>query len=89
MTEKDKDEHLYSLFRCIEGHKSDEYMRKWLGFFMIVHRQAILAKAGLYLKLKKLKLDTWPEGVKSRRCRDILTVFTLSALISKHTLVHL
>ena len=53
MSEQDKDEHLYSLFRRIEGHKSDEYMRKWLGFFMIVHRQAILAKVGWYLKLKK------------------------------------
>ena len=38
MTEKDKDEHLYSLFICIQGHKSDEYMRKWLEFLTIVHR---------------------------------------------------
>ena len=84
-----QDKHLYSLFGRIEGYKSDEYMRKWLSFYMLVHRQAILAKAGQYLKLKKLKLDTWAEGVKTWRRGDILSVFTLSVLIGKHTMVHL
>ena len=31
------DQHLYELFGCLEGHKSYEYMCKWLGFFCIVH----------------------------------------------------
>ena len=64
-------------------------MHKWLSFFTIVHKQTLQAKAGQYLKLKKLKLDTWAEGVKLGRRADILSVFTLSALISKHTLAHL
>ena len=89
MSEWDKDEHLYSLFGRIEGHKLDEYLQKWLGSFTIVHRQSILAKAGWYLKLKHLKLDTWAESVKSCKCGDILSMFTLSALISKHTMGHL
>ena len=41
------------------------------------------------MNLKKLKLDTWAEGVKIGRRADILSIFALSALISKHTLVHL
>ena len=64
-------------------------MHKWLSFFIIVHKQTLQAKAGRYLKLKKLKLDTWAEGVKLGRIADILSVFALSALISKHTLIHL
>ena len=49
----------------------------------------ILAKAGQYLNFKNLKLDTWAESVKSHKCDHILSVFTLSALLSKHTMVHL
>ena len=64
-------------------------MGKWLSFFIIVHKQTLQAKAGQYSKLKKLKLDTWAEGVKLGRRADILSVFALSALISKHTLIHL
>ena len=47
------------------------------------------AKAGQYLNLKKLKLDTWADRVKIGRRADILTIFALSALIGKHTLIHL
>ena len=54
-----------------------------------MHKQTLQAKAGQYLKLKKLKLNTWAEGVKLGRRADILSVFALSVLISKHTLVHL
>ena len=64
-------------------------MCKWLSFFITVHKQTLQAKAGQYLKLKKLKLDTWAEGVKLGRRADILSVFALSALMSKHTLIHL
>ena len=51
------DQHLYELFGCLEGYKSYEYMRKWLGFFSIVHRQAIISKAGRYMELKKLSIE--------------------------------
>ena len=34
-------------------------------------------------------MDTWAEGVKIGWRADILSIFTLSALIGKHTLVHL
>ena len=61
---------------------SHEYMHKWLSFFIILHKQTLQAKAGRYLKLKKLKLDTWADGVKLGRRAGILSVFTLSALIS-------
>ena len=88
-SDKEKDEHIYALFGRVSKHKSDEYMRKWLSFFIILHKQTLQAKAGQYLKLKKLKLDTWADGVKIERRADILSVFTLSALISKHTLNHL
>ena len=37
MTDCERDQHLYTLFGCIEGYKSDEYMRKWLGYFSIMH----------------------------------------------------
>ena len=89
MSDKEKDEHIYVLYGRVSKYKSDEYMHKWLSFFTIVHKQTLQAKAGRYLKLKKLKLDTWAEGVKLGRRADILSVFVLSALISKHTLVHL
>ena len=39
--------------------------------------------------MKKLKSDTWADGVKLGRRAYILSVFALSALISKHTLIHL
>ena len=39
--------------------------------------------------MKKLKLDTWADGIKLGRRADIFSVFVLSALISKHTLIHL
>ena len=71
----------------IEGHKSDEYMRKWLGIFSIVHRQAIVSKAGQYMKLKKIKIDQWADGLKNYQWGDILLLFTLFALISCHALV--
>ena len=34
-------------------------------------------------------MDTWADGVKMGQRADILTIFTLSALIGKHTLIHL
>ena len=34
-------------------------------------------------------MDTWADGVKIGRRADILTIFALSALIGKHTLIHL
>ena len=58
-------------------------------FFIIIHKQTLQAKARQYLNLKKLKLDTWADGVKIGLWADILTIFTLSALIGKHTLIHL
>ena len=89
MSDKEKDEHIYALYGRVSKHKLDEYMCKWLSFFIIVHKQTLQAKAGRYLKFKKLKLDIWADGVKLGRRADILSVFTLSALISKHTLIHL
>ena len=83
------DQHLYELFRCLEGHKSHEYMRKWLGFFCIVHRQAIMSKAGRYMELKKLSIEEWSQSVKLNRRGDILSLFTLCALTSRHAMVHL
>ena len=64
MTEKEKDGHIYMLFGKISKYKSEEYMRKWLSFFIIIHKQMLKAKARQYLNLKKLKLDTWADGVK-------------------------
>ena len=89
MSDKEKDEHIYALYGRVSKYKSDEYMCKWLSFFIIMHKQTLQAKAGRYLKLKKLKLDTWAEGVKLGRRADILSVCALSTLISKHTLIHL
>ena len=88
MSDKEKDEHIYALYGRVSKYKSNECMHKWLSFFIIVHKPILQAKAGRYLKLKKLKLDTWAEGVKLGRRADILSVLTLSALISKHTLIH-
>ena len=41
------------------------------------------------MNLKKLKLDTWAKGVKIGWREDILSIFALSALINKHTLIYL
>ena len=46
MTEKEKDGHIYMLFGKLSKYKSEEYMRKWLSFFIIVHKQTLKAKAG-------------------------------------------
>ena len=89
MTEKEKDGHIYMLFGKISKYKSEEYMQKWLSFFIIIHKQTLKAKARRYLNLKKLKLDTWADRVKIGRRVDILTILALSALIGKHTLIHL
>ena len=83
------DQHLYELFGCLEGYKSHKYMCKWLGFFSIVHRQAILSKAGRYMELKKLTIENWAQSVKLNRQGDILSLFTLCALTSCHAIVHL
>ena len=45
MTEKEKDGHIYTLFGNISKYKSEEYMRKWLSFFIIIHKQMLKAKA--------------------------------------------
>ena len=45
MTEKEKDGHIYTLFGKLSKYKSEEYMRKWLSFFIIVHKQTLKAKA--------------------------------------------
>ena len=83
------DQHLYELFGHLEGYKSHEYMRKWLGFFSIVHQQAIISKAGRYMELKKLSIEDWVQSVKLNRRGDILSLFTLCALTSHHAIVHL
>ena len=83
------DQHLYELFGHLEGYKSHEYMRKWLGFFSIVHRQAIISKAGRYMELKKPSIEDWALSVKLNRQGDILSLFTLCALTSRHAIVHL
>ena len=83
------DQHLYELFGCLEGHKSYKYMRKWLGFFCIVHRQSIMSKASKYMALKKLSIEEWSQSVKSNRGGDILSLFTLCAFTSRHAMVHL
>ena len=54
-----------------------------------MHKQTLQAKAGRYLNLKKLKFETWADAVKSGCRADILSVFALSALIGKHSLIHL
>ena len=46
MTEKEKDGHIYMLFGNISKYKSEEYMQKWLSFFIIIHKQMLKAKAG-------------------------------------------
>ena len=89
MTPEAIDQHLYDLFGHLEGYKSHEYMRKWLGFFSIVHRQAILSKADRYMELKKLSIEDWALSIKQNRCGDILSLFTLCALTSRHAMVHL
>ena len=61
------DQHLYELFGHLEGYKSHEYMHKWLGFFSIVHRQAIISKVGRYMELKKLSIEDWALSVKLNR----------------------
>ena len=53
MSDKEKDEHIYTLFGRISNYKSDEYMCKWLSFFTILHKQILKAKAGRYLKLEE------------------------------------
>ena len=53
MSDKEKDEHIYALYGRVSKHKLDEYIHKWLSFFIIVHEQTLQAKAGRYLKLKK------------------------------------
>ena len=68
---REKGQHLCSLFGRIEGHNSDEYMRKWLGFFSTVHWQAIVSKAGRYMKLKKMTIDQWADGLKINQWGDI------------------
>ena len=83
------DQHLYELFGRLEGYKSHEYMRKWLGFFSIVHRQAIISKVGRYMELKKLSIEDWVLSVKLNRRGDILSSFILCALTSCHAIVHL
>ena len=83
------DQHLYKLFGHLEGYKSYKYMCKWLGFFSIVHRQAIISKAGRYMELKKLSIEDWVLSVKLNRRGDILSLFTLCALTSRHAIVHL
>ena len=45
MTEKEKDGHICMLFGKISKYKSEEYMRKWLSFFIIIHKQMLKAKA--------------------------------------------
>ena len=60
-------QHLYECFGHLEGYKSYEYMRKWLGFFSIVHRQAILSKTGRYMELKKLSIEDWALSIKQNR----------------------
>ena len=82
-------QHLYKLFGHLEGYKSYKYMYKWLGFFSIVHRQGIISKAGRYMELKKLSIEDWALSVKLNRQGDILSLFTLCALTSRHAIVHL
>ena len=89
MTSEAIDQHLYKLFGHLEGYKSYEYMHKWLDFFSIVHRQAIISKAGRYMELKKLSIEDWELSVKLNRQGDILSLFTLCALTSRHAMVHL
>ena len=45
MTEKEKDGHIYTLFGKLSKYKSEEYMQKWLSFFIIIHKQTLKAKA--------------------------------------------
>ena len=67
MTPEAIDQHLYELFGHLEGYKSYEYMHKWLGFFSIVHRQAIVFKAGRYMEFKKLSIKDWVLSIKLNR----------------------
>ena len=67
MTPEAIDQHLYEFFGCLEGYKSYEYMHKWLGFFSIVHQQAILSKASRYMELKKLSIEDWAPSIKQNR----------------------
>ena len=85
MSEKDKDAHLYSLIGHNEGYKSDEYMSK----FVIVHKQALQSRAGRYMKLKKMSMKQWELSIKQNRRADIMLLFTLCTLVSKHAIVHL
>ena len=50
---KNKDQHLYELFRQLEGCKSYEYMRQWLGFFLHCTSTSYTIQGGLIYEPKK------------------------------------
>ena len=83
-----ENDNLYALF--LKYTKYDiTFMHNWLKTFMLPNRHNFEIRATKYLASKVLSYDNWTGSISDGRKRDILALYGLCLLFSKHVLLHL
>ena len=81
-------DHLYMTF-CKKNLETPKLMCKLIVFFVRHYKKMLSKKAQEYLGSKKLTMDEWLNSVSMNRRGDILCLFLLSIVTSRHACVHL
>ena len=83
-----ENDNLYALF--LKYTKYDfTVMRDWLKTFMLANRHNFEIQATKYLASKVLSYDNWTDSISDGRKGNILSLYGLCLLFSKHVLLHL
>ena len=69
--------------------ETPKLMHKLIVFFVCHYKKMLSKKAQEYLGSKKLTMDEWLNSVSMNRCGDILCLFLLNIVTSRHACVHL
>ena len=83
-----ENDNLYAIF--LKYTKYDvTFIRNWLKVFMLANNRNFERRAAKYLASKVLSYDNWCDSITQGRKGDVLALYGLCMLFSRHAVVHL
>ena len=83
-----ENDNLYAIFLQYTN-KDVTFLRNWLKVFMLANKRNFAERARKYLSSKVLNYDHWTESINDGRKGDVLALYGLCLMFSKHAVVHL
>ena len=85
-----ENDNLYAIDLFLKYTKHDiTFIHNWLNFFMMVNKQNFEICVAKYLVSKVLTYENWSDSISDGRKGDVLVLYGLCMLFSKHTVVNL